>query len=663
MVLLANPTLDQLRRLKEQNLTELFQEFTDSDGNPIHSRVFGVGIGPATAGTGTSVEIETTGANTIVLLIDVVGFDSTFVPAEIQGTDADNTSISVIPALVPSGTFAPAPAATDTETAPGGTQATDLDEEIRRAENPNAPSVRLIINDTSERSRLMAGAHISISFNRLKSEKRSPFGGLCKPQDGMLSAGGTLGCIARTNDTNQIVGLTCHHVVVPPGSVIATTKDRQGNELAGTDVLGDFRVVKKGDDFVLQMRPTGTTSFTDAPTQRVWKLKNGRRSDSFIVGQPSPGDCCELERDEFGRLLRSTYTPQVDAAAVVLKESQTENCLLPLFISTDLTDYRAEMIGRGGSDSAADAIHITGAIPSDLTLEQLQETFTKPDKSTGHRLSYLVRKYGATTGFTSGLVRCIELTRNPNRPEESGAPPAKSGPCLTVTASTPDDHIWVIPYNEQTKTVAEVFSVGGDSGAAVLNASGQVVGILARGIGWYQENQALFDTIGPGWGGSLCKISAITSALNLSVIPFNAGNVTRTVPNGNETFPTASGAVAMVPPEYQKAWRSPWVAAARRLLPTVRRLVNHNRRVTVAWHRNKGPSLAWGLIHAFDGHNQPVPAEVDGVSSVELFTRFLDVLVTECDGPTREEIDALRPLLLKLPGATAPQIVHTLENS
>ncbi|MGC4070214.1 MAG: hypothetical protein QM784_37250 [Polyangiaceae bacterium] len=95
MALLTNPTLRQLQLIKRQNLDKIFE----SGG----LNVDGVGIGPQTVNAGTVAEIHlnTTGANTIVIVVHSL----TFVPwfDELVGTDDDESTISVVPSYVAGG--------------------------------------------------------------------------------------------------------------------------------------------------------------------------------------------------------------------------------------------------------------------------------------------------------------------------------------------------------------------------------------------------------------------------------------------------------------------------------------------------------------------------------------------------------------------------------
>lgn len=669
MPLLTNPTLDQLRRLKSANLEELFRR---RSGFPA---VEGVGIGPRTTNSPTtvSVDLETTGENTVVVLINSILF---IPPLDVLvATDADGTEISVEPSYVAHGLFKPNVSGAPTQPMSGPTEPESLDLPVARPVDPTSPTARLLVKDARERDQLMSGAHIGVYFDKTGFDLDQDGNAIPKNDPGHTP--GTLGCIAQMLDTNKLVALTCHHVVVSGDHIFATETDSSGEETGGQVITGKFRVIERDGDAVLQVEREGTTGYVDAPTRRSWREDNGQRSDEFIVGHPTPGNCCGLERDNFGRVHVSAYTRQVDAAAVLLEESSTEQCFLPMILGgTDLTDWRAEMIGPGGSDAIGTALPINGAIPADLTLSDLQTRTQNPDGSVTWRLSYVVHKYGFKTGFTSGLVRCIEYTHNTVNARVVKVPALLSGEeypdddpreTIDVTFPVPDDFIYVIPFEPATSELGELFAASGDSGSAAINTNGQVVGLVTSGVAWDQRPLdpnfpgINFDNILGGWGGSLQKISNVTQALGVRIPAFDANLRIRTVPDGNADFASASRAPRAVP-ALVGALPAPFVARARRLFPEVRRLVNRNRRVTVAWHRSGGPSLAWGLVRALDDAGHRIPAEVHGKPSVELLRGFLDVLRAECRPDSIDTIEELEPWLLQMPGSTILEVAAKLEN-
>jgi hypothetical protein len=79
------------------------------------------------------------------------------------------------------------------------------------------------------------------------------------------------------------------------------------------------------------------------------------------------------------------------------------------------------------------------------------------------------------------------------------------------------------------------------------------------------------------------------------------------------------------------------------------RLVNHERRVIVAWHRMRGPDVLQELMRRIDGP-LTVPDSIDGVPLAPGFVRLLDALERTGSPRLRADIARHRDLLLALPG-------------
>ncbi|WP_434419463.1 hypothetical protein [Nannocystis pusilla] len=55
-------------------------------------------------------------------------------------------------------------------------------------------------------------------------------------------------------------------------------------------------------------------------------------------------------------------------------------------------------------------------------------------------------------------------------------------------------------------------------------------------------------------------------------------------------------------------------------------LINTNRRVTVAWHRHKGPGFVNHLVKNVRDPDHPIPGEIDGVTREALIRTMARVL-------------------------------------
>lgn len=303
MALLSNPTLPQLQLIRDANIKRIFEA---------SACVAGVGIGPQTSNKSVpDISLDANGSNTIVIVVDVLNWakDSASLSFDTLSDMDGNQEISVRPSYVARGTYI-ASSVGSSGAKSGPAQSVDLDAEFFRPTDPNLPSVRLLVNDTKERHELMSGVHIEAHFKRTKVVKL-PIGG-CKPAAGNRKAPGTLGFIGQTN-TGKLVAVTCHHVAITTGAVFTTGRTNNG-EVSGAEITGDYVVSERGGDFVLQVKPEGTATLIDAPTRRTWRQQNGMRSDNFMIGHPTPGDCCELDtrRRSIGvELFRGTWSEQI----------------------------------------------------------------------------------------------------------------------------------------------------------------------------------------------------------------------------------------------------------------------------------------------------------------------------------------------------------------
>jgi hypothetical protein len=80
------------------------------------------------------------------------------------------------------------------------------------------------------------------------------------------------------------------------------------------------------------------------------------------------------------------------------------------------------------------------------------------------------------------------------------------------------------------------------------------------------------------------------------------------------------------------------------------RLVNTDRRVTVAWHRMGGPALLRAVLDTPGDATVRIPEVIDGRDVAAALERFLDALYDAGSLPLRADIEQHRPFLLSLPG-------------
>jgi hypothetical protein len=214
------------------------------------------------------------------------------------------------------------------------------------------------------------------------------------------------------------------------------------------------------------------------------------------------------------------------------------------------------------------------------------------DVSTSVAVGDTVYKVGRRTGRTVGRVSGVMIPR----PE---------GLVIEVSPVSMQDPTTNCNGNLR-------FADHGDSGSALIDAQGRLIGLV-------YAIDAPTRTL-----GFACYITPVLTALN-SVA------VTRNNPvHGN---PAASGMMAELPaiidgkPNLTPELRARVLASERgryfwRLVDGHRleaiHLVNHNRRVTVAWHRHQGPAFLNRLMANARDPDEPIPRVIEGVSRADL---------------------------------------------
>jgi hypothetical protein len=165
------------------------------------------------------------------------------------------------------------------------------------------------------------------------------------------------------------------------------------------------------------------------------------------------------------------------------------------------------------------------------------------------------------------------------------------------------------------------FSGEGDSGAAVFDDTGAVVGTVFGG--------AKDDTTGNHYS-FVTPIEQITTRMKIIV---------ETSPEANqvETVTTAEGAPAVVVADdgalltqvlttQAQVTSTPdgkrYAQLITRHAREVQSLINDNRRVTVAWHRNGGPQIVRAALQYLGQPSQRLPQEIDGLPLAERLSRI-----------------------------------------
>jgi hypothetical protein len=203
-------------------------------------------------------------------------------------------------------------------------------------------------------------------------------------------------------------------------------------------------------------------------------------------------------------------------------------------------------------------------------------------------LTYQVRKRGARTQLTGGIVESINTTDTTAGITRHNVMIVKPNPNAAVTAGRP-----------------LFFSDHGDSGSAVVNDANEVVALHFAGA-----------TAGTLHKGKELPIADIISQfqavdhLSVAVATATQNGVVNKVPGAppvaasRELTLPLTGALAPYPAAVARVGADLNASAAGRQLRSlwldhheeILELVNHRRRVSIAWHRDGGPAMMHRLI-------------------------------------------------------------------
>ncbi|MFH8249431.1 hypothetical protein ACH3VR_03560 [Microbacterium sp. B2969] len=236
-----------------------------------------------------------------------------------------------------------------------------------------------------------------------------------------------------------------------------------------------------------------------------------------------------------------------------------------------------------------------------------------------------VYKSGCTTGGTRGTI----------------ADPL--GSAMIGTPAVQVDNIILI---DRTNPPDPLFAAEGDSGSALVNDQSRLIGLVFGGQDATEPNPQAFA----------CHIAPALDALKVTPISTQNPPV---APAGKASTATFAPAAATLADEEDQTLRlqerARETAEGRRLYgdflqhrSEIVALVNRRRRVTIAWHRVRGPAYFAHFAESARHPEHRIPSEIDGVSRRELLERMADALTAEGSEPLRAAITRHRDELMAL---------------
>ena len=273
--------------------------------------------------------------------------------------------------------------------------------------------------------------------------------------------------------------------------------------------------------------------------------------------------------------------------------------------------------------------------------------------------TYQIRKRGYVTRLTGGSLHAIAITHLPS--------PALGSSDAVYDEKFANTSIAVRPNPDPAQPgVAAIYSEHGDSGAAMVNDSNQLVAILWGGGSHHTDPAPARDHFGEGWGVPIRWIlDDINNRLGITLrlLPTAGEGIVNTVPDVSpaEGPPVARAERSLErdldATERGRAFLRAWLRHSGEL----NGIIQSQRRVATVWQRHNGPALLRLVARAPLEPNAPLPTELDGVPVREGLNTFLDQIDRYASVDLKRDLAAHRHLLLSMPGKTYAQVLGQLQ--
>jgi len=389
------------------------------------------------------------------------------------------------------------------------------------------------------------------------------------------------------------------------GVFVNPPKDSKGDAIAGL-VLAVFQALPAAVKGAVTMtRPQPNT----LALQHIEAVES-RVANDIRVGQPDPSfgsSCCHCCSHRIGRVLDTRF--DLDVALIQLDPGQK---------------YKPEIKGLGlmaGSEPPAQAMKVL-----------------KRGRTTQR-----------TTPATGGTILALNVSGS-----SQGSLRFYNNSMLIQSANT------------------SPFGAPGDSGSAIVNsATTKVVGLL-----WGGSDLFVFAT-------PIDLIIAAFPALALNFAPAPAAgqdpNAVRVLPKpAAHMEAVADPGVLAVPSMSSAPIRDRLIEAEKEVvvMPAGRKyadlirshfaeglkLVNHNRKVATAWHRNGGPELLQAIFNVIQRQDQRLPLELQGRPLSECLARILRVMARYASPRFAADLEMHGPRLAGMAGFSYNDVLSTLQS-
>lgn len=292
---------------------------------------------------------------------------------------------------------------------------------------------------------------------------------------------------------------------------------------------------------------------------------------------------------------------------------------------------------------------------------------------------YQVKKMGARTGLTNGLIEEIAFDEEVDPPETPQrrrivVRPNPGKQWEETHEVRPEDKAATIALFDDTpvtvsdlggnrlKFETKVFLLPGDSGSVLVNDSQEVVGLnflmAVNRIRVLKDGDIEWAAI-PLGKGLACHIGPVLEQMQIEI---PAG----TTPSSGTLFLTPGAGLKAEFSDDEVSLNDALTNLDQELrdsangnllvniledrLPEIIDLVHHRRPVKFTWHKYKGPAFINRLIHSIRYREKPLPKEIEGITIHTLLSKMDEVLIKQGSRELQRTLDQIRGFIYRLAG-------------
>jgi len=265
--------------------------------------------------------------------------------------------------------------------------------------------------------------------------------------------------------------------------------------------------------------------------------------------------------------------------------------------------------------------------------------------------NYPVQKRGRTTRHTTGTIAALNYSG-----KNAMSLPRSDGTTAKIFHRFYRNAILIRPDDAEKQRfhVGDkdilVFADAGDSGAALVNADNEIMGLVFSGA---VNDKDLWGVATP--------IEAITSAFGITIETATTIQETRTT----AAEPLAAASYSRLREMEREITSTPggrtYAELMKRHFPEAQHLVNTNRRVATVWHRSGGPQIMQAVLDLVHHRDKRLPEEIDGKSFAECLEHIKSVITRYASPALAADLARFSPRLKAFSGFTYAEVLSALQ--